>query len=213
MGVSSQYPPDEFDRAGEDMPLGMHRAKPSKWRAVIPFLVILIVVPLLGWAASQYLTSRGNSEQSGADTVVTVQQSAAQSGTESNDSVVVTQPSQGSQSGGETSATQAPTPSPSPTETSQEQEVDMNVKIGVLNGTGQNGYAAEKAAILNQAGFPGTEAANANGWLTEVSTVYYGDPALKASAQKIADTLGIERVAQDQDSVGTTTYDVVVVLK
>ena len=53
--MSSQYPRDEFDRAGEDMPVGMHRPKPSKWKNVWPFLVILVIVPALGWVAATAL--------------------------------------------------------------------------------------------------------------------------------------------------------------
>ena len=57
----------------------------------------------------------------------------------------------------------------------------------------------------------GTSAANATGWSTTVSTVYYGDPDLEVTAQAIAQTLGISNMAVNTTDLGNA--DVVVVLK
>lgn len=205
--MSSQYPKDEFDRAGEDMPIGMHRPQPSRWRSVLPFLAILVIVPLLGWGASQLLTSQGNTSAQSEEQ--TTQQSAAQSGTSS--------PS-GDQATPTESATPEPTaepttPTPEPSATPEEtQAVDYNVAISVLNGTGVNNYAAQISQQLNAAGFPGTTAANNDGWISESSTVYYADPALAATANEIARVLGIGVVDTASDA-DLGSADVVVLLR
>ena len=201
MPVSSQYPKDEFDRAGEDMPVGMHRPQPSKWRSVIPFLIVLLVVPLLGWGFSQMLTSRGVvTSQSG-------QTSTSQSGAPAQSPA----PSE-AQSGEESSPAPAePEESPSPEETPTVAPIDHNVAIEVLNGTGVAGYAAGEAAKLNAQGFAGTTAANANGWGTAVSTVYYADPQIESSAREIARILGIEVVELNTTDLGNS--DVIVILR
>lgn len=213
MNVSSQYPKDEFDRAGEDMPVGMHRPQPSKWKAVIPFLLILVLVPLLGWGANHLLTSRG--VVSGSESDTTTSQSAqstdeGESGTQSGDGSSSSQePSESATP--DTTPTEESTPDTTPSTQTSTASVDYNVVISVLNGTGQAGLAAQKTALLNSVGFPGTTAANATGWSTTVSTVYYRDPDLEATAQAIAQTLGISNTALNTTDLGSA--DVVVVLK
>ncbi|MDN5963907.1 MAG: LytR C-terminal domain-containing protein, partial [Actinomyces sp.] len=162
--MSNQYPKDEFDRAGEDMPVGMHRPQPSKWKSVLPFLLVLVLVPLLGWGASLLLTSRGVvTPESGSSSPS--QSGPVQSGDQDGGTT-----GEEDQSGASTPPPAAtPTPTPTPSE-SPAAEVDHNVVISVLNGTGTQGLAGEKAALLNQAGFAGTSAANADGWETTVTT-------------------------------------------
>ena len=189
------------------MPVGMHRPQPSKWKSVLPFLLVLIIVPLLGWGASQLLTSRGVvSQESGASSV--------QSGSEQSGSQEGTPADEGEQSG---PATTTPTTEPAPTPTPSESEtpaaeVDYNVAISVLNGTGTQGFAASQSSLLNEAGFAGTSAANADNWQAASSTVYYSDPALEASAQEIARVLGIGAVATT-DAADLGSADVVVLLR
>ena len=106
---------------------------------------------------------------------------------------------------------QEPTPSPSPTTTTEAPPTpDHNAAIQVLNGTGTQGLAASNTQKLNAAGYAGTSAANATGWDTQVSTVYYEDPRMEATAKDVAATLGIDNV-QRMDGIGSP--DVVVVLR
>ena len=87
---------------------------------------------------------------------------------------------------------------------------DHGAVIQVLNGTETQGYAAAQAGILNQAGYAGTSAANADGWATQTSTVFYEDPSMEATARDIASKLGISAVRQQS---GLGDPDVVVVLR
>lgn len=205
MSVSSQYPKDEFDLAGEDMPVGMHRPQPSRWKNVIPFLVILLAVPVLGWGASQVLTNSSSvTVQSGSPTVPDHAQSQPQS-----DAMV-----EAPQSEPAPEPEPAPAPQPDTAQSepqSQAAQINRNIAITVLNGTGTQGLAASKAGTLNEAGFPGTTAANADGWESQVSTVYYESPQVEATAREIARILGIDAVAVNTTDLGNA--DVVVLLR
>ena len=202
--MSSQYPKDEFDLAGEDMPVGMHRPQPSRWKNVIPFLVILVAVPVLGWGASQLLTNSSTvTAQSDVPAVSGQAQSQPQSdvvGEEQQSEVKAEEPQS------------VPTPeAPQSEPQTQAAQINHNIAITVLNGTGTQGLAASKAGALNEAGFPGTTAANADGWESQVSTVYYESPQVEATAREIARLLGIDAVAMNTTDLGNA--DVVVLLR
>ena len=169
------------------MPVGMHRPKPSKWKNVWPFLAILVIVPALGWAAATALSRQQTTTVNPTPAPSAAPSSAApaQSGTEA-------------------------TPSPSPSSSAASSAPDHGAVIQVLNGTGTQGYAGQQATILNQAGYAGTSAANADGWATQTSTVYYEDPSMEGTAKDIASKLGIDNVRQES---GLGNPDIVVVLR
>ncbi|MGO3796462.1 MAG: LytR C-terminal domain-containing protein [Pauljensenia sp.] len=206
--MSNQYPKDEFDRSGEDMPVGMHRPQPSKWKSVLPFLLILVLAIVFGWGASHFLTSRGVITPESGD-ATTSQSGPAQSGGASGEPT--TEPAQSGEESAEPQETESAEPTPSESE-STVPEIDHGVKIAVLNGTSTQGYAAQQAALLNQAGFAGTTAGNATGWATSVATVYYADPDLQPSAEEIARVLGISTV-QTTERTNLSGSDVVVILR
>ena len=165
----------------------------------MPFLAILVIVPLLAWGASSYLTHRDTSNNNANPTPA---QSANQA--QSADS----QPMSTDQN------ESAEEPKPAPVEQAQstppEPIVDHNVKISVLNGTNQAGLAAARVSDLANAGFLGATAANANGWASEITVIYYEDPNLEATAKAIGQTLGIDNV---RTTTGLGDPDVVVLLR
>ena len=192
--MSSQYPRDEFDRAGEDMPVGMHRPKPSKWKNVWPFLAILVIVPALGWAAATALSRQQTATVNNAPSpAASAPSAAAPSASPTADAA----------------APAEPTPSAS-SSSSASSEPDHGAVIQVLNGTGTQGFAGQQAQILNQAGYAGTSAANADGWSTQTSTVFYEDPRMEGTAKDVAAKLGISNVRQES---GLGDPDIVVVLR
>ena len=180
------------------MPVGMHRPKPSKWKNVWPFLAILVIVPALGWAAATALSRQQT---------VTVTPTPAPVST-----ITAATPEQSPAPTTDAPSNEAsdPTPSPSPSTTPASSVPDHGAVIQVLNGTGTQGYASAQAGILNQAGYAGTSAANADGWATQTSTVYYEDPSMEGTAKDIASTLGIDNVRQES---GLGNPDIVVVLR
>ena len=169
------------------MPVGMHRPKPSTWKNVWPFLAILVIVPALGWAAATALSRQQ-------DTTVKVTPG----------------PTASSSAAAPSAAQSGTTPSPSPSSSAVSSQPDHGAVIQVLNGTETQGYAAAQASILNQAGYAGTSAANADGWATQTSAVFYEDPSMEATARDIASKLGISAVRQQS---GLGDPDVVVVLR
>ena len=192
--MSSQYPRDEFDRAGEDMPVGMHRPKPSRWKNVWPFLAILVIVPALGWAAATALSRQQTATVNNAPSpAASAPSAAAPSASPTADAA----------------APAEPTPSAS-SSSSASSEPDHGAVIQVLNGTGTQGFAGQQAQILNQAGYAGTSAANADGWSTQTSTVFYEDPRMEGTAKDVASKLGISNVRQES---GLGDPDIVVILR
>lgn len=206
--MTSKYPKDEFDLAGDDMPVGMHRPEPSRWRNVIPFLVILVAVPLLAWSFSNLLiSSTPTASQSGSDATISAQSDAVQSAPQSG---AVPEPAPAPEPAPE------PEPQPSADHAQSEPEslaaqVNHNASIAVLNGTGIDGLAGRKVEELQAAGFPGASAANADGWITEVSTIYYRDPQVEVTAREIGRMLGVENFKADPEL--DSNADIVVVLK
>lgn len=188
------------------MPVGMHRPQPSKWKAVWPFLAILVIVPLLAWGASTLLMQRSTNtaDQPPTPQSASQPQSSAQSSARDN-------AQSDAQSAAESpmSAARQETPQSDP-QPSAAQVVNYNAKISVLNGTGTAGLAAQNVATLATSGFPGATAANAEGWITQVSTVYYEDPAMAATAQAVGTSLGISNV---QQTAGLGDPDIVVILR
>lgn len=191
------------------MPVGMHRAQSSKWRSVAPFLILLIVIPLLGWGLARVLTNAGITPSQSDSTQSVAQSVAPPSGDVQSGEQADEKPEASGTGSTDTQVSGEETQSSGDEPT--EEIIDKHVKIGVLNGTGIEGLAAEKSAALNEAGFPGTIAENAEGWVSDVSVVYYADPQIEKSAHEIARVLGIDEVRENFDDVGD--YDVVVLLR
>ena len=175
------------------MPVGMHRPKPSKWKNVWPFLAILVIVPALGWAAATALS----------------RQQATVSDVPSPAATTPSAPAPSASPTAEDTASAEPTPSAS-SSSSASSEPDHGAVIQVLNGTGTQGYASQQAQILNQAGYAGTSAANADGWATQTSTVFYEDPRMEGTAKDVAAKLGISNVRQES---GLGDPDIIVILR
>lgn len=178
------------------MPVGMHRPKPSKWKNVWPFLAILVIVPALGWAAATALSRQQTTVSNAPSPAATTPSAAAPSAAPTAEATASAEPTPSASS-----------PSPSPSASS---EPDHGAAIQVLNGTGTQGYAGQQAQILNQAGYAGTSAANADGWATQTSTVFYEDPRMEGTAKDVAATLGISNVRQES---GLGNPDIVVILR
>ncbi|MBV7362898.1 LytR C-terminal domain-containing protein [Actinomycetaceae bacterium TAE3-ERU4] len=189
------FQPDEFDEAAQNGPRGVHRAPEPWWRWMLPFLVVLLVVPVVSWGA-MYLLTTGRSALPSQVRVVTVEATAETPEKETTPKTV--EPS-----------TPAPAATLEPTKESPEPNGAVEpgkVKVIVLNGTRVQGLAASAVQKLKGEGFTNNTASNARGWATRVSTVYYPDASLRAAAQKVAQTLKIDSVkefsgSKDKDAV------------
>ena len=203
-GVNSlPYPEDEFDEAGKTTTAGLHRQRPSQWRTVLPFLIVLIIVPLLAWGAATAFTShRSTSAQNQPEQTVvhTVEVDPTGAPIESQ--------GQTQDADANATPTQQATQEASPTPTAE--AIAHDATIQVLNGTGRTGLAGSVVETLQEKDYTALTAANADGWLTEVTTIYYRQ-GMDATAEDLAKILGIDMRQENSDAVGDA--DVVIVLK
>lgn len=202
--MSDQYPTDEFDDLPDDGPIGVHRKPRSPWQTVLPFLVVLLVVPLLAWGATALIKGR--------DITVEVPPVAEQSGSQSEQSGAAVTPVAPLPEEGPSAAPDDPNEAKDPEVEQQPTETPANMaaSIAVLNASGIEGLAGQDQARLAEAGFTGAWADNAadSGWAQ--NTVYYRDASLQPTAAKVGEVLGIPTVLEDAAITGE--LDVIVVL-
>ncbi|WP_073713692.1 LytR C-terminal domain-containing protein [Boudabousia liubingyangii] len=178
----TNYEPDEFDEAAQNGPRGVHRAPEPWWRWMVPFLVVLLLVPIVAWGSMYLLTNNG------ADLPSRLKPSTAES--------TVSATTEAAPSAEAPKADEPAKPVEATQEATEEKPAadKANADIVVLNGASVNGLAASVVAKLKDAGFKEGTAANANGWASKTSVVYYPSDEYKALAEEAAKTLGIEEV-------------------
>lgn len=203
-GVSQYpYPPDEFDASSDDgpAPIGVHRAPVPAWRAWLPLLAILVIVPLLAWGAVALLGSRAGDPSD-------VQVGPAQPSATTVPSATTSPTTEPTAEPTAAEATPTPEPTPEPPTTA-----DLTTGVTVHNGTSTNGLAARTADRLTNAGY--TSVTVAPGSYTETeparTTVYYAGPEHAVTAQAAAGLLGITNVVQDPQMAASNP--IVIVLR
>lgn len=213
--MSSTFPPDELDELASSAPIGVHRRPTSPWRAVIPFIVIIIVVPLAAWAIVWMVQNVGGSsdgEQS--STLVTTQSEDTEVDAGADESVVDdadadadadanTGDSQTSDNSADSSNSTDGDDEDDQTTVEEAPSVEYGTTVQVLNNTSITGYAASQASILQEAGFTNVTAGNATNWMATVSAVYYASEDLEATAQAIGEALGISAVYLNSTDVAS----------
>ncbi|AOZ73039.1 hypothetical protein BK816_06850 [Boudabousia tangfeifanii] len=197
--MSTQYEPDEFDKVIDSAPRGVHRAPEPWWRWLVPFLIVIVAVPVLAWGAMYLMTAGGSSDESASKppAATTTEVSTAEGEGETEEAPAPPDTNEPGENLG-TPEGEEGQKSPEPNK--------ADVKIQVLNGAKVAGLAGRTAKKLEEAGYKAPEATNANGWASQTSVVYYPDEALKPAAEKVAETLGIKDVkfdntAQDKQTV------------
>ncbi|NMR20305.1 LytR C-terminal domain-containing protein [Cellulomonas fimi] len=184
------YAPDEFDLVEPGSgPRGVHRAPRSGWSKAWPFLLVLVVVPVLAYGAvSSWLELRAADPPATAST-----ESSAPAQTPAETPAESAAPEE----------TTAPPPPPPPVETPEpEPEPDLGTAVVVYNSTSRSGLAASAAGVLEDAGWEAVSAANYTGGTLPSSTVRYGSSELEVTARAAAAELGIDTVELDGDVDG-----------
>ena len=98
-----------------------------------------------------------------------------------------------------TSKSSATTKAPAGTSTTTPaQQADRTVQVSVLNATSTSGLAAKGAARLRSAGWGIRSTGNYRGGVS-ATTVFYGRSSLRATAQAVADDLGLGTVTESAD--------------
>ena len=208
------YEKDAFDNPPEG-PVGVHRGNRPMIVRVTPFIIVLVAAVAAGvlfWSifsgeAANMFNRRSEQTQTTAQT----SQGSSSSSADESASGTASQSSQSATAGESTSAEGTPSQTPSESESAQStpeesQQVNTNAQITVINGTGVSGDASEWAAALQGQGFTNVTPANpdATTVLPAQTVVYYQNEADLATAQQVANTLGIATVEQSA-TIGVST--------
>ena len=200
-GIES-YAMDEFDNPPKG-PAGVHRGRRSAAARYTPFVVVVVVAALCGFLAWGVLSGEFNkvhwpwspasSQTSSKTSTTTVKKKAAEKKAaekkQQEEAVKKQQEEEAAKKQQEEEAAKK----------QQEEEaaqVDRSLSVRVINGTGISGYAATKQSVLNQAGYANVAAANPSGTLPDATVVWYQNDADKATAEDVANALGISNVQQ-----------------
>lgn len=195
------YPADEFDAAASGpRPVGAHRAARSRWRRVLPFLVVLLVFPLLAYGIVMWLVNAdalpsvvgGPAATGGAATQTPATEDGDADSDAEGDAAAPAGPEQASD---DVATDTEPQPSPAP-------EADLTRPVVVYNATNRTGLAAGAAAEVADAGFTAVTTGNWSAQDPPGSVVRYADEADLGTAQAVASALGIATVEASGDADG-----------
>lgn len=185
------YQKDAFDNPPAG-PMGVHRGNTSWWTRLVPYIIVLIVAALAGllvWGFySQELQKVFVDKDQNTSQTPAPSHEKKDSSEEKNDSRQE-EPKNGDTKTDDSANEDQATPQPA-------QQINKQTAIRIVNATRINGYGAKKQAVLQQAGYSSVTAANPSGQLPKTSVVWYQDESDKATAQDVANTLGITAVEQ-----------------
>ena len=200
-GIES-YAMDEFDNPPKG-PAGVHRGRRSAAARYTPFVVVVVVAALCGFLAWGVLSGEFNkvhwpwspaSSQTASKTSSTTakkkaaEKKAAEKKQQQEEAAKKQQEEEAAKKQQEEEAAKQ--------QQEQAAQVDRSLSVRVINGTGISGYAATKQSVLNQAGYANVAAANPSGTLPDATVVWYQNDADKATAEDVANALGISNVQQ-----------------
>lgn len=213
------YEKDVYDNPPAG-PMGVHRGARSAASRAMPYVIVIIVALLAGllfWSiysgeinnlkmpwSSQESSTTANSDESKSGESTSESQSDTKSSDEADasntDSSADARQNDDAQSDQNSDQTDNATP---------QQAVNTGTEVRVVNATNITGYAQSKADVLTQAGYTSVSASNPTGNVPSQTVVWYQNETDKATAENVAQTLGISNV---QQSDGLVTPIVVVLL-
>ena len=208
-GIES-YAMDEFDNPPKG-PAGVHRGRRSVVARYAPFVIVVVVAALCGFMAWGLLSGEFNkvhwpwspasSQTSGktsAKTTTADKEKAAEKKAAAKKAAEKKQQEEeaAKKQQEEEAAKKQQEDEAAKQQQEQAAQVDRSLSVRVINGTGISGYAATKQSVLNQAGYANVAAANPSGTLPASTVVWYQNDADKATAEDVANALGISNVQQ-----------------
>lgn len=202
-GIES-YAMDEFDNPPKG-PAGVHRGRRSAAARYTPFVVVVVVAALCGFLAWGVLSGEFNkvhwpwspaSSQTSSKTSTAKKKAAKKKAAEKKAAEKKQQEEAAKKQQEEEAAKKQQEEDAAKQQQEQAAQVDRSLSVRVINGTGISGYAATKQSVLNQAGYANVAAANPSGTLPDATVVWYQNDADKATAEDVANALGISNVQQ-----------------
>lgn len=218
------YEKDVYDNPPAG-PMGVHRGARSAASRAMPYVIVIIVALLAGllfwgvysgeinnlkmpWSSQESpTTSSTEKSKSGESKSKSQSDSASASGNKTD----------ASNAGSSTDSQQNDQNTDQNTDQNAEQTdnataqqvVNTGTEVRVVNATNITGYAQSKADVLVQAGYTSVSASNPTGNVPSQTVVWYQNETDRATAENVAQTLGISNV---QQSDGLVTPIVVVLL-
>lgn len=200
-GIES-YAMDEFDNPPKG-PAGVHRGRRSAAARYTPFVVVVVVAALCGFLAWGVLSGEFNKvhwpwspASSQTSTTTAKKKAAAKKAAAKKAAEKKQQEEAAKKQQEEEAAKKQQEEEAAKQQQEQAAQVDRSLSVRVINGTGISGYAATKQSVLNQAGYANVAAANPSGTLPDATVVWYQNDADKATAEDVANALGISNVQQ-----------------
>lgn len=212
------YEKDVYDNPPAG-PMGVHRGARSAASRAMPYVIVIIVALLAGllfWGvysgeinnlkmpwSSQESPTTSSAEKSKNSGSKSKSQSDSASGNKTDTSNTDSSTdSQQNDQNADQNAEQADN-------ATAQQVVNTGTEVRVVNATNITGYAQSKVDVLAQAGYTSVSASNPTGNVPSQTVVWYQNETDKATAENVAQTLGISNV---QQSDGLVTPIVVVLL-
>lgn len=212
------YEKDVYDNPPAG-PMGVHRGARSAASRAMPYVIVIIVALLAGllfwgvysgeinnlkmpWSSQESpTTSSAEKGKSGGSKSKSQSDSASGNKTDASNADSPTDSQQNDQNA-EQNAEQTDN-------ATAQQVVNTGTEVRVVNATNITGYAQSKVDVLAQAGYTSVSASNPTGNVPSQTVVWYQNETDKATAENVAQTLGISNV---QQSDGLVTPIVVVLL-
>lgn len=212
------YEKDVYDNPPAG-PMGVHRGARSAASRAMPYVIVIIVALLAGllfwgvysgeinnlkmpWSSQESpTTSSAEKSKSGESKSKSQSDSASGDKTDASNADSSTDSQQNDQNTDQNTE-QADN-------ATAQQVVNTGTEVRVVNATNITGYAQSKADVLVQAGYTSVSASNPTGNVPSQTVVWYQNETDKATAENVAQTLGISNV---QQSDGLVTPIVVVLL-
>ncbi|WEV66744.1 LytR C-terminal domain-containing protein [Bifidobacterium sp. ESL0769] len=185
-GNYESYQKDAFDNPPKG-PIGVHRGNTSLLSRSIPYVIVIIVAIIAGLLVWGFYSGELQKTFTGHNQ--TQSQTTTAPKALKKKKVVKQDTDTKSDTSNSTNQQQQAAPQPA-------QQVNKQTAVQVINATQTSGYAAKKKAVLDQAGYTQVTAGNASGTLPSSTVVWYQNDADKATAQDVANTLGIQAVQQ-----------------
>lgn len=220
------YEKDVYDNPPAG-PMGVHRGARSAASRAMPYVIVIIVALLAGllfWGvysgeinnlkmpwSSQESPTTSSAEKSKSGESKSKSQSDSDSASASGNKTDASNAgsSTDSQQNDQNADQNAEQNAEQTDNATAQQVVNTGTEVRVVNATNITGYAQSKADVLVQAGYTSVSASNPTGNVPSQTVVWYQNETDKATAENVAQTLGISNV---QQSDGLVTPIVVVLL-
>ena len=218
------YEKDVYDNPPAG-PMGVHRGARSAASRAMPYVIVIIVALLAGllfwgvysgeinnlkmpWSSQESSTASSAEKAKSAKSAKSKSESRSDSASGNEADASNTDSSTGSQQS-EQNEQNAEQDAEQTDNATAQQVVNTGTEVRVVNATNITGYAQSKVDVLTQAGYTSVSASNPTGNVPSQTVVWYQNETDKATAENVAQTLGISNV---QQSDGLVTPIVVVLL-